>query len=130
MPRHESVGLFLGAGASFELGMPLVWHLTGEFKGYFTPEHLRDLNAGWLRQGGGHDGAAIETTISLLRRDDLHYENVLGYFQTVSRRPHERFAEQYDGIYQGMVETVYLLLYHRQVGSLSYIMQAYRPLKG
>jgi hypothetical protein len=39
----DSVGLFLGAGASFELGMPLVWHLTAEFKGYFTPDHVREL---------------------------------------------------------------------------------------
>ena len=54
MAQSESIGLFLGAGASFELGMPLVRGLTGEFKGYFTPEHLRELNAGWRQQGGGY----------------------------------------------------------------------------
>jgi hypothetical protein len=128
--QNESVGLFLGAGASFELGMPLVWHLTGEFKGYFTPEHLRDLNAGWIRQGGGYDSSVIETTLSLLRRDDLHHENILGYLQTVSRRPHQAFAEQYDGMYQRMVETVYFLLYHRQVASLPYITQGFPPFEG
>jgi len=110
--------------------MPLVWHLTGEFKGYFTPEHLRELNAGWHRQGGGYDGSVVETTIALLTRDDLHYENILGYLQTVSRRPDQAFAEQYDGMYQRMVETVYLLLYHRQVGSFPYIIHGFPPFEG
>ena len=59
MPQNESVGLILGAGASFELGMPLVWNLTGEFKGYLTPDHVRELNAGWKRQGGGSDEMCI-----------------------------------------------------------------------
>jgi hypothetical protein len=44
--QNESVGLFLGAGASFELGMPLVWHLTEELRGYLTPDNVRELNAG------------------------------------------------------------------------------------
>ena len=102
MPQSESIGLFLGAGASFELGMPLVRDLTGEFKGYFTPAHLRELNAGWRQQGGGYDNSVIETTIALRNRDDLHYENILGYLETASRRPQEPFAEQYGAMYQRM----------------------------
>jgi hypothetical protein len=41
------IGLFLGAGASVEVGMPLVWELTEELKGWLTPETLRELNEGW-----------------------------------------------------------------------------------
>jgi hypothetical protein len=130
VPQNECVGLFLGAGASFELGMPLVWHLTGEFKGYFTPDHLRELNAGWLEQGGGYDNSVIETAIALLDREDLHYENILGCLQTVSRRTQQAFAKQYDGMYQRMVETVSLLLYHRQAESLPYIRQGLAPFEG
>ena len=130
MPQSKSIGLFLGAGASFELGMPLVWGLTGEFKGYFTPEHLRELNAGWRQQGGGYDNSVIETTIALLNRDDLHYENILGYLETASRRPQEPFAEQYGAMYQRMVELVYLLLYPRQAGSLPYIQRGLPPFEG
>jgi len=129
VPQIESVGLFLGAGASFELGMPLVWGLTGEFKGYFTPEHLRELNAGWRQQGGGYDDSVIENTIALLKRDDLHYENVLGYLETASRRP-EPFAKQYGAMYQRMVELVYLLLYSRQARSLPYIQRGLPPFEG
>jgi hypothetical protein len=35
-------------------------------------------NVGWRLQGGGYDDSVIETTISLLQRDDLHYEDILG----------------------------------------------------
>jgi hypothetical protein len=47
VPQNESVGLFLGAGASFELGMPLVWGLTAELKAWLTPAKLRELNESW-----------------------------------------------------------------------------------
>ena len=130
MPQNESVGLILGAGASFELGMPLVWNLTGEFKGYLTPDHVRELNAGWKRQGGGSDDSVIETTIALLQRSDLHYENILGHLQTVANRPHEPFAKQYHEMYQRMVQLVYLLLYPRQIGNLPYIQRGFPPFEG
>lgn len=130
MAQSESIGLVLGAGASFELGMPLVRGLTGEFKGYFTPEHLRELNAEWRQQGGGYDNSVIETTAALLNRDDLHYENILGHLETASRRPQEPFAEQYGALYQRMVELVYLLLYPRQTGSLPYIERGFPPFEG
>src|SRR5579885_2346876 len=82
----QEIGLLIGAGASFELGMPLVSHLTGEFKGYFTSAHLRQLNARWRQQGGGCDDSVIELIIDLLNRHDLHYENILGCLQTMARR--------------------------------------------
>src|SRR6202041_1147714 len=110
--------------------MPLVSHLTGEFKGYFAADHVRDLNAGWRSQGGGYDNSVIETTIGLLARDDLHYENILGYLQTVSTRRQQAFADQYDGMYKRMVELIYLLLYHRQIGSLPYIIGGFPPFEG
>jgi len=39
-------GLFLGAGASVEVGMPLVEELTEKLKNELTPDKLRELNAG------------------------------------------------------------------------------------
>jgi hypothetical protein len=130
MTESKSVGFLLGAGASYELGMPLVWNLTGEFKGYFTPEHVRKLNAGWRTQGGGYDDFVIEATIALLREEELHYENILGYLQTVFRRPQQSLAEQYHGMYECMIEAVYLLLYHRQAKSLPFIRRGFTPYEG
>jgi hypothetical protein len=43
-------GLFLGAGASVEVGMPLVEELTEKLKNEHTPDKLRGLNAGWRAQ--------------------------------------------------------------------------------
>ncbi len=37
--------LLLGAGASYELGLPLVWELTAEVKNWLTPEKMDWLNA-------------------------------------------------------------------------------------
>ena len=50
--------------------------------------------------------------------------------QTVSTRRQQAFAEQYDGMYKRMVELIYLLLYHRQVGSLPYIIGGFPPFEG
>ncbi|MBB5427459.1 hypothetical protein HDG40_005638 [Paraburkholderia sp. JPY158] len=66
----ELTGLFLGAGASYEAGMPLVWELTRELKAWLTPEKLRELNRGWRQQGGGHPDNGIGDFVSLLGRSD------------------------------------------------------------
>src|SRR5512132_3876429 len=47
------IGLFLGAGATYELGMPLVWDVTAEMKASLTLANLRQMNARWRAQGGG-----------------------------------------------------------------------------
>jgi hypothetical protein len=126
----QEIGLLIGAGASFELGMPLVSHLTGEFKGYFTSAHLRQLNARWRQQGGGCDDSVIELIIDLLNRHDLHYENILGCLQTMARRHDQPSAEQYWDMYARMVELVYLLLYYRQSRILPYIRRGFPPFEG
>jgi uncharacterized membrane protein YgcG len=40
-------GLFLGAGASYEVGMPLVWEITSQFTTSLTTEKLRTFNSTW-----------------------------------------------------------------------------------
>ncbi len=80
------VGLFLGAGASYELGMPLVWPLTYELTGWLVPEHLRALNAGWQSQGAGLPAEVIDDLAAVLARTDMHYESILGYLQTQATR--------------------------------------------
>ena len=75
-------GLFLGAGASYEVGLPLVWELTTELKDWLTPEKLRSLNLGWRAQGGGYPDVVIEDVAQWLTRPDQHYESILGYLET------------------------------------------------
>ncbi len=111
------IGLFLGAGASYEMGMPLVWGLTAELKEWLTPQHLRELNEGWRLQGQGHPNAVIDDVVSLLERSDMHYEGILGYLETQFKRSpiEQQYAQDYYGLYLWLVEMVYWLLYFRHV---------------
>ncbi|MDR9426396.1 MAG: hypothetical protein RI567_14105, partial [Marinobacter sp.] len=78
--------LFLGAGASYELGLPLVWELTAELKNWLTPEKIDWLNEQWKSQGGGRSEKTISLTKELLSLDSLHYEAVLGALEVEINR--------------------------------------------
>jgi hypothetical protein len=124
-----TTGLFLGAGASFELGMPLVWDLTTELLAWLTPDKLREFNRGWRLQGGGHPDEVIEDFAAILKAPGMHYESMLGHLQAQYRRS-SGFAQDYHGLYAWLVEAVYLILYYRQVRNESYISTGLRYFEG
>lgn len=124
-------GLFLGAGASYELGMPLVWGLTHELLGWLLPEQLRSLNAGWRAQGGGLPDDVVDDLAGMLARTDVHYESILGYLQTQSSRfEHREHKQAYDGLYARLAELVYHQLYIRHVGNEQFISRGLRYFEG
>lgn len=123
------VGLFLGAGASFELGMPLAWDLTKELTNWLTPTKLRELNANWRRQGHGYADAVIEDFAAVLADPDTHYEAKLGYLQTQQQRNRD-LVQDYNGLYVWLVELVYVLLYFRHVENVFYIERGLRYYRG
>jgi len=94
--------------------MPLTSELTSEIKELLTPERLRELNQGWRTQGTGCSDEVLDDLISVLVRDDLHYEDILGYLETQFRRQQHKRQEYY-GLYSWLVEVVYQFLYARQV---------------
>jgi hypothetical protein len=102
-------GLLLGAGASVEVGLPLVGELTEELKNELTPDKLRELNAGWRAQGTGYPDTILEDFASVLVRDEMHYESLLGYLETQSRR-FLSLLQPYHGLYSLVVEVVYHIL--------------------
>jgi len=114
-------GLFLGAGASYEVGMPLVWELTTEFKNWLTPEKLRNLSVGWRAQGTGPSDALIEDFISILMQPDMHYEALLGYLEVQFMRFNNAMRQEYHGFYSWMIEMIYHLLYYRQVNNRAFL---------
>jgi len=116
---RQLTGLFLGAGASYEAGMPLVWELTSELKNWLTPEKLRELNRGWRQQGGGHPDEVIEEFSTVLQRTDLHYESLLGYLETQFRR-HQPNQQEYHSLYSWLVQMVYFLLYARHINNSAF----------
>ena len=124
-----ATGLFLGAGASFEAGMPLVWDLTAEIKAWLTPEKLRELNAGWRDQGTGNPDAVIDSLVASLLNPSVHYENILGNLEVQFKRP-SNLQQAYHGLYAWLVELVYHLLYFRHVQNETFIIRTLRYLEG
>lgn len=122
-------GLFLGAGASVEVGMPLVVELTEELKNWLTPAKLKELNASWLTQGTGFPDLVINDFAAVLTNDEMHYESLLGYLETQYRRrsPHQ---QQYHGIYSWLVEMVAHILRLRHTNNVAYIENNIGLLEG
>ena len=101
-------GLLLGAGASFDIGMPLVSDIHRDLKRYMTPEKLRSINLRQKSLGGGVPDQAIEVLIELLDRNDLNYEQIIGNLEVRSHRTKEQ--EGFSHLQVSMTEWVYLLL--------------------
>ena len=80
-------GLLLGAGASFESGMPLVWDLSAEIRAWLTPAKLRELNQRWRAQGSGNPDDVIDALEASLLDGSMHYENILGNLEVQFKRP-------------------------------------------
>ena len=132
LDRHgELTGLLLGAGASYDLGMPLLKELTYELKSWLTPEKLRSLNEGWRRGGPGFDypDDVIEDFASVLDREDMHYESLLGYLQVQSQRQFNTL-QSYNGLYMFLSDIIYALLRERHLLNVDYIERNIRYLAG
>ena len=119
----------MGAGASVEVGMPLVWELTEILKNELTPDKLRGLNAGWKVQGTGYPDSVIEDFASVLVRDEMHYEALLGYLEAQSRR-FLPLLQEYHGLYSLIVEIVYRILRIRHALCLGMIERNLGSLEG
>ena len=117
---QKLTGLFLGAGASYEIGMPLVPGLTEEICKWLTPEKLRALNVNWRSLGGGYQDRVLDDFISVLERPDQHYESLLGYLEVQFTRSSPD-SQEYHGLYSWLVDLVYHLLYWRHINNVDFI---------
>ncbi|TET44764.1 hypothetical protein E3J62_09500 [candidate division TA06 bacterium] len=122
-------GLLMGAGASYELGMPLVWDLTAQLRQWLTPEKLWQLNVSWRSRGGGYPDRIIADFVPLLVRPDLHYESLLGHLETQYRRA-SHLRQHYHSLYQWLVDIVYHILYLRHIRGEPVILAAMRFFDG
>jgi hypothetical protein len=110
MPGSQHLmGLFLGAGASYEIGMPLAWELTGQLKARLNGDTLRALNEEWKAQSGGYSDEVIADFALMLSLPEFHYENLLGYLEVQQRRSGTH-AREYLGLYSWLLEVAYQLL--------------------
>lgn len=127
--ERNLTGLFLGAGASYDVSMPLVWELTAELKKWLTIEKLKLFNAGWREHGGGHSDEVIEDLISVLSREDLHYESILGYLEVQARRERS-LASDYHALYSWLVQMIYYKLYLKHVHCADFIIRSLEWYRG
>ena len=117
---QKLTGLFLGAGASYEIGMPLVQGLTKEICNWLTPEKLRSLNLSWRSQGRGYQDRILDDFISVLQRPVQHYESLLGYLEVQFNRSSPD-SQEYHALYSWLVDLVYHLLYWRHINNVDFI---------
>lgn len=139
-PYSPLTGLFLGAGASYELGMPLVWGLTKEIKDWLTPDQLRKLNRGWRTQGeGGNSDSVIDDLIRALTQPEMHYESIIGYLESRFRQVQGKAPrtpqilkeiQDYSGLAQWLLEMVYWILYFRHLLNEQLIEEGLRYFEG
>src|ERR1700761_9116739 len=110
MPGSQHLmGLFLGAGASYEIGMPLASELTERLKARLNGDTLRALNEEWRAQSGGYADEVIADLALMLALPEFHYESLLGYLEIQQRRSGKR-GREYLGLYSWLLEVVYQLL--------------------
>ena len=108
--------LFIGAGATYDCGMPLVWELTAEIRRWLTPEKLISFNENWKSQGGGWHNDAVSLLVSLLENKNLHYENIIGAIEVECSRERDQSKRQsYYAALGFVLQAVYGLLMERQV---------------
>ena len=123
----SGTGLLLGAGASYDIGMPLATELTDELRDWLTPAKLKSLNAGWRRQGGGYSDETIDSLADVLVREDMTYEHILGHLQVEQARAN---SQEQHGLLAFLSEMLYALLKERHVLNISFIERAIRNLDG
>lgn len=83
----DLTGLFLGAGASYDVGMPLAAELTEELTRWLTPSKLRMLNDAWHQQDSGYSNFVIDDVARVLEAPNMTYEHIMGSFICLHRSP-------------------------------------------
>lgn len=117
--------LFLGAGATYDCGMPLVWELTAEIRRWLTPEKLIGFNETWKLKGGGWNHEVVSHLVSLLENKNIHYENIIGALEVeCSRERNQDKRQSYYAALGFMLQAVYGLLMERQVKNTHYALAA------
>ena len=118
-------GILLGAGASYDCGMPLVWELTAEIRRWLTKPKLAQYNNGWKLQGGGWDDYMIFELEKLLDNKNIHYEEMIGNIETLfSRERNEEIRQRLHTVHGFLLQAVYGLLLERQIKNMKYAMHA------
>ena len=116
-------GLFLGAGASYEVGMPLVW----EFSQTLRENVIKRLETKLFNFE--NDEELKKYFIEILSNEELHYEQVVGLLE--KRKLHDRSNNQrIHGIIIQLIECIQLLLLEEQSNTLKFLSERIKDYYG
>lgn len=116
-------GLFLGAGASYEVGMPLVW----EFSNTLKINVLKRLDTKLFNFES--DASLKDTLINLLSDQNMHYENVVGELEKLYLQNPTGNAPIYHVLIQ-LIECIQLLLLEEQMNTLKFLGEKVKDYYG
>jgi len=116
-------GLFLGAGASYEVGMPLVW----EFSQTLRENVLKRLETNLFDFKG--DIKLKSYFIEILSNQKLHYEQVIGLLEERMIKNNDN-DQQTHGILIQLIECIQLLLLEDQANTLKLLTEKIKDYYG
>lgn len=130
MLRSKIQGLFIGAGFSYDFGMPLVSGLTKELKNYLTPKELQILNQSWRIQGGGICNEILLKVTHLLE-SNINYEEIIGALEVEENR-HENHSIRNNLHYirNKLLDLIFVLLHQRHVKNSLFIKTSIEMHRG
>jgi hypothetical protein len=116
-------GLFIGAGASYEVGMPLVW----EFSQTLRENVLKRLETKLFNFD--KDEELKKYFVETLSNEELHYEQVVGLLE--KRNLNDRSnSQRTHGVIIQLIECIQLLLLEEQSNTLKFLSERIKDYYG
>lgn len=123
--------LFLGAGASYDCGMPLVSELNVELRRGLAEEKILRINNIQRKGGSGWSDGTISTLLSRLQNPELHYENIIGAIEADFLRERDIAKRQeLHGLHSFLLQSVHALLLERQVRNQHFCLGSLDSFEG
>lgn len=120
----NDIGFLLGAGASYELGLPLVDELTIEFK----KSILRNWDAPYYKVSKKIE----EVVLPLLSDESMNYEDIIGRIEVEINRTRgdSKLYQEWYAVLGRYLEAIFMLLLERHTKNEQYINERLYLLKG
>ena len=115
--------LLLGAGASFECGLPLIDELTVTLKNVLTIKKLKEYKPDFYDE-------CIEM-IQKMYQSNMHYESMVGYFEVLSNHSHDNIIrEMADSSRIYFIQAIHMLLLEQHVKNQLYCLHSINAFTG
>lgn len=129
--EYRKLGLFLGAGFSYELGLPLVLEVTAELKRVLSPQRMIALNKHWRTGNLGYSDRSIEILNTILKQQNYNYENIVGALEVnITRFENREIYQDLHGLREWLLEFIWNIFTDRQIRTFQYCKGGIQFYKG